>query len=449
MHPRKSGLPDQLVNGNTAGSASSSVRVQPPTIGVNLVAHFFSNFRWLAAGTFSAHAFLIVSTVYLARVLGNVGFGRLNFVQATVLYAMVLTDFNLPLYGMREIARPTRNPSELIAHIQALRSLFAVLVAGIGSAVVWFYVEPLEMRWLFVFSLVWLIPYSWSVDWAFRGLEKMAAAGLGTFLPNAFFATLVLVFVRGPDDLVRVPLYRAAGATLAGLILAFLLRRALPPGARFFTHFRPRLALYRAVLPLGLSSLLAQMSGNLGMVLLGLMDQSEVVGWYAAGYKLVMVFFAFNTLLAYTFLPQLSAAAGASGDFSRIFAAYRRVAALCSLALVLAVPFAPSVLVLLYGAEYAGGGRGFQLLLVYSAVAFMSAAYSVAHIALNRERVVLAASLMAAVITFALCCTLIPHFHVAGAAVALVVSESTMCGWLVFHFPRRTRGRASFNFGSS
>src|SRR5512138_3281627 len=87
----------------------------------------FKNVLQLAIGDFTAKSVSFVTLIYLARALGPVNYGTLEFGLAAVLYVLLLGDAGLEVWATRQAAQ-TRDQRLLAAQVIPLR----VILAGIA-----------------------------------------------------------------------------------------------------------------------------------------------------------------------------------------------------------------------------------------------------------------------------------------------------------------------------
>src|SRR5580700_5574738 len=84
------------------------------------------NFLFLSGGEFGAKLLTFASFTYLARTLGPVSYGSVEFTLAVMAFFTLPTDLGLGTFGAREIARnPTAAP-RLLREITGLRLFFSL-----------------------------------------------------------------------------------------------------------------------------------------------------------------------------------------------------------------------------------------------------------------------------------------------------------------------------------
>jgi O-antigen/teichoic acid export membrane protein len=266
-----------------------------------------------------------------------------------------------------------------------------------------------------------------------NGERRFAAESLGLSLYGVAKALGVVALLAG-------------GVTLEGALIVNALASVVACGysaARLSPQaFRPTLAaaepILRLALPTALFTLGAQLLGNLDLWFLKWVGavSDEAVGLYVAANRIAMLpnlaLFATTAIL----IPTVSRAASA-GDHAMVQQLVRGAARLLLLAVLPACAYlalrSGPIMVLVYGAEYAGGAL-YQSLLVlrfgFFGVLLMTACGVL--IALGEPRRAALEVLQLVVLAALLCLMLIPPFGAVGAAVASLAAVAVgvgLCGW--------------------
>lgn len=226
---------------------------------------------------------------YQIRVLGLDLFGMWMFAMAFVVVARICVNYGFDLTATRQVASDPQGSSlrlsELVADVTTARLLiwaasFAVLV-GLS-----FVVGPLgEVRLLLSFAFFILLGEALFPVWLFQGKEAM---GVITVLRlGSKLANLVLVFalVKGPNDLLLIPILEAASSLAAGvaaLAMArhrFGLRSVRPRLQRIGTQLRDGGHIFSATLAV-------QFYTTINTIALGFLMGPAAVGAYALAEKI-------------------------------------------------------------------------------------------------------------------------------------------------------------------
>lgn len=240
----------------------------------------------LQAGTY---LFPLLLVPYLIRALGLALFGTWMFALAFVVFARICVSYGFDLTATRQVAagasQSSQRLSEIVADVISARLIiwafsFAALMGA--SFVV---PELADVRLLMAIAFFILLGEALFPVWLFQGMETMGAITqlrLGAKLVNV---VLVLVLVKGPEDLLLVPLLEATTSLAAGvaaLALAwrrFRLHIVWPRLQRIVKQLRDGGHLFVAILA-------TQFYTTVNMIILGFVVGPAAVGAYSLADKI-------------------------------------------------------------------------------------------------------------------------------------------------------------------
>lgn len=246
---------------------------------------------------------------YLVRVLGLDVFGTWMFVFSFVVIARVCVSYGFDLTATRTVASIGRGDpaqlSSLLADIVLVRLLIWLATFAFAMALT-VPVEALrDLRPLMAIAFLILIGDVLLPVWLYQGLETMGTlvwVRLGAKLANL---ALVIAFVRGPEDVLLVPLLEAATAIAGGLIaLAIAARRfalvpALPHPSRIARQIKDGG-------PVFLATAAVQLYTTLNMIVLGFLAGPAAVGAYAIAEKVYVALRGLLTPFVQAIFPAMS-----------------------------------------------------------------------------------------------------------------------------------------------
>ena len=385
-----------------------------------------------------------LALVYLARTLGVEGFGRISFAQAIIVYFALLTHLGLMTLGTREIARDhgqIRVQVGLILSLRIALTIFSFLLLVIFALLVR---QATEVTVLIVLFGLTLFPASLILDWAFKGVERMEFVGLIEGIRSVFFIVPILLLVKRPSDIFRVPILLLVSTMLAALCLAFV-----------FSKWHGRISLginwrwwkstLLQALPLGLAFMMVQVYYFTDTVMLGFMKGEAAVGWYSAGYKIILFIQGLGGLFFESTFPVVSRfyqqapekLQGMIEDSVRLSAML--VIPLAVGGTVLAKPLVET----LYGPQYQNSVEPFRILLWSITVGIIGMNFGYSLMACNRDRQYMAAVLIGATANVILNLALIPRLSLIGAATAKLCTEILIFGFVFYGFMKVVRIRTA------
>lgn len=368
--------------------------------------------------------FPLILSMYLSRILGAEGMGEVAFGRNLVSYFTMFSGLGMMPYAMRELGKG-----------EETRGLFwelAVVSSGICAVSAAFCFLFLGLRYP-VEGYLWVLGLEavvmiFDVSWYFGGKEDFSCLAKKSVLEKVVTLGLVVVFVRGPEDLVGYCWILVGGKVLG---MAYALGQIGYFGPFLWDGVRAKGHL-RGALSLAVTGAAAGLYSRVDISKLGLLGSAESVGYYANAHKIVNIVLALSTAASAVFLPRLSREAGTE-NFERTLGLGLRTA------LVLAVPaavglwlVAEDVTVCLFGAAFLPGAGTLGIL---SAVVPVKAVcdmgcYQVL-VSRGREKVLPKAYLLACLVNVGGNLILIPKFSHVGAAWASLAGEVLVLAVLV------------------
>ena len=400
------------------------------------------NFLSLSAAQIMSQAILFLIIIYLARILGAAGFGKIAFAQAVVLYFSLLANLGLSTLGTREVARNRGEMDSYVGNILSLRLVLALLSFFLLFIFVGLIKKPTEVKYLIILFGLSLFPSASLLDWLFRGIEKMGSIGISRILDKLFYAGLIFFLVKDAKHIWVVPCLWLGGSLLASGFLVYVFTRQFGrPRLRFNLPFWKELA--RRALPMGAAFIMIQIYYNLDTVMLGFMRNDEVVGWYTAAYTVVLFVWAFIPIFINVIFPLMSKYHQQSKEKLRLV-----ISSATKLMSTIALPLgmggtilAKPIMSFLYGEKYINGVIAFQILIWAVVIISIRCTYEQSFLACNREKRYLLGVIVGASVNIVLNLILIPYFGLKGAAIATVISEFIFSLYMLAYFQilRRVR----------
>ncbi len=399
------------------------------------------NYLLLAAGECAAKLLAFLAYTYLGRTLGPERYGRLEFALAALVFFTLPVDFGLQDYGARQVARDPGRAGRLLDEIVGLRLLLALV--SLGALMLFALASPGEAKWLLATLGASLLAAPWLVQWMLQGHDRMPAVALVSVARLGVFAALALLLVGPKTPLPVVGLAECGAAVAAAAAGLFLIRQGLglPLPRPVFDWARLR-DHFREASPIGLSELCWAVLWYGATVLLGWMAPGEQLGWFGAAHRILMALHTFVWLYFFNLLPSLSRSAARPPLLQTLLRRSLAVAMPAGLGVALGLSaVARPLLALAYGERFAGAAPLFSILVWMLPVSLWSGHYRYTLIAGGRQRWLLAAAAVAALVALPLGALLIGRFGALGAAWSLLAALSVN-GVLAWAFVRRLLLRA-------
>jgi O-antigen/teichoic acid export membrane protein len=382
------------------------------------------NFLWLFIGEAAGNGLAFLSTIYLSRMLTDTGFGKLAFAQAVATYLILIVNSGLPTFGIREIAKFSEQVKEFFVNIVTLRLSFAIFVFIIFIVTIWQLRFPSEMKLLLTGTALWVYPQAIYSDFAFQGLEKMQFVAVGRALVQFLFLFSIFFFIKGSDDLTTVPLLRAGSELFTGVALLIIF--AILFGK--WTLKDIKIAVWKSYLKeawvIAASLILINIYYTFDTILLGLMDKPEVVGWYNAAYKVMMLFVGIAGLLQMAFAPFFASQKDNQKLFKRGMSGFAVILMSLS-ALICGTLFLGShdLIKFLYGNDYLKSIPIIRFLSIALIFIYLGTVFLAPLLFTGFQKYYLLSVLIGAVSNIILNLILIPIWSYKGAAIATISSN--------------------------
>ena len=368
----------------------------------------------------------LATIMLMTRHLGPQEFGYYRTVLTFIGFSAVLADSGIYMVVLREMSRPEGDKAGVAGTAIPWRLVSSVSVLTLACLLAQTFPYEPTVKWgMWIGAGIWTcIQAAELLVAVFQSVQKQGrnavAESLGALATLAGVALLISCKAGALGML---------AATLFGGLLALgvswgLARKLVP----FRLRWDPRA--WRSYVVLGLPMAGAQIVGMAILrgdsLVLTLFQPAAAVGLYGVSTKL----FELATSLAYMFggvmMPALTAAATRNSEaFPKVLGHTVDTAVIYGIGSILALaPFAPQVLTLVAGPEFAVGAPALVVIAVAVALAAISHVLRFALVACEQSRLVFKADALACAVGFAAYFALIPRYSLLGAAVGTVIAET-------------------------
>jgi O-antigen/teichoic acid export membrane protein len=395
------------------------------------------NYALLSAGEAISKIFAFLAFAYLARVLGPDTYGAVEFAIAITMFFNLVVEGGLGLLGAREIAKDEKSVKLLTSHIIVLRSLLAIgafLLLLIFVALSDKSGPEKHLVILYGLQLFWTPGL---LQWVFQGLDWMKWVAVFSAVRWLLFAGGIFILISEPKQVWQVPLIELGAIGLIVVLNVYVFRRFLG-GLMMKFNFSYGLRLVRQAIPIGLTQIMWGLKIYLPTIMLGLLIGGKDVGWFGAGYRIVLALHAFVWMYYFNIFPSISRYTKQSPESLQSFVG-RSLQLTSWLGIFIGIMgtlFAGPIISLVYGPQYSETALGFQYLIWLISFTLVSGHFMYILIAFNRQWLELLSASCGAVISVVLNLLLIPRYGFLGAAWTVLVAEAFVWA-LYYYFVRR------------
>lgn len=375
--------------------------------------------------TVSNVLFPLITSMYISRVLLPEGVGKVSYVQNVASYFVTFASLGLPAYGIREISKVRGNKKEedtLFSELFVI-NIISTTIAILGYIIIVFYNKGYSGDWLLscACGITVLLNYI-NIDWFFQGIEEYAYITVRSIVIKIVSLILLLIFVKDRNDYVLYALITSismGGNYIFNIIYSRNYIKFTFKNLNLKKHIKP-------VMLIAFTMFFGTIYSKIDISMLGAFSNSESVGYYTYGIKLLNLLLIVSTAITTTFLPRLSYYY--ENDKDKMFELLKKgFEILCFISIPMGVGVvlvADNLVSLLFGEYFyptAAVIRIFSVLVVLRSIGDLYC-YQLVYSTKN-EQVMLPASIIASIINVILNIILIPKYSYNGAAVASVISE--------------------------
>ncbi|MEO0106707.1 MAG: flippase [candidate division WOR-3 bacterium] len=381
------------------------------------------NFLYLFLSDAVSHLLGFIATVYIARILGIAGFGKISYGLTFLTYALLFGNLGLTTIGAREVAKNGNN-LKIISEILGLRFflaliIFTCLIAGILIIPG----DELSKKIIFFYSLT-LFPFAVLLEFVFQGREEMEYIGLGRLIQYSVYVGLLFLLIKNKEKILLIPFaYFISYLVVSVFMMIVFLNKYQEVRLRF--NLRAFSVLIITALPVGLATLTYQMAMNFAPLILGIFHHDVDVGYFSAGYKIVVFMLILERVAYYLFFPVLSRkSAETPHKLPETFVAFTQLLLLITVPItIIVLIIAPILIRVIYGAGYEPSVGIFRLLSLYFMIAPINTIWGYGLVALHQEREFFKVIGIISIINFILTSILGITFKGIGVGLAIFLSE--------------------------
>ena len=312
--------------------------------------------------------------IFLPRILGATAVGQFHLARSIWAIAGVFATFGMDMFLTKEISRNPGKLSDLFGVILVFRAFVFALSFGFVALYIQFAgydVETINVIYIIGLSGFFVL-FSGACRAALQGLERMEYISLADIIGKTVMTVGGLIFLFLGKGIVVISVVTIGASLVNLLIQGFYLKRLQP--IHFHFNWQATKLVIRSSFPYFLVSVFAVIYIQLDIVIISLLTDEEVVGWYAAADGL------FGTLLfipsifmtaVFPALTRLHVEEDEDNMLGKLMSKSFDFLALISIPMGLGVMvIANSIVVLLFGEEFINSGpvlatMGIVLILTY------------------------------------------------------------------------------------
>jgi len=367
-------------------------------------------------------------TIYLARYLGAIGFGKYSFVFAYIAFFGIISDIGLRAILVREMSRNSLITPKLIGNayiIKLILAVFAVVLPIIIISLASYPSDTITYVCIAAFTLPFM-SFSDLYTAIFQANLRMEYNVISKLTFKVLSAGLIFWIIFSRGTLTQIILALVFSEMVRTLISYSFSRKLVRP--QFEIDSGLWRYLFKEALPIALSSVIWIIYYQIDIVMLSPMQGDAAVGVYSAAHKLFEPFSLIPMALMTSLFPVMSKAFKTSRE--RLIKSYRLgIKYLLIMALPIAIGTAllsDKIILLIYGAEFAESATVLQILIWALVFNFVNSLLLHLLISIDEQKLNTLSTGICAIVNIALNFILIPILSYNGAAIATVATHAVL-----------------------
>lgn len=371
----------------------------------------------------------LITTPYLARVIGANGIGQYSFANSITYYFVMFIMLGLNNYGNRTIASVRDDHQSLktaFSEIYCMQLIVGIIVSFLYILFCCLFYRNSLIQWIF---FIYIITAVVDINWLFFGLEKFRITATRNAIIKIFITASIFIFVKSENDLVIYIILSLCGTLISNLILwPFALKQVGIVRVDILEsikhHLIPNLVLFIPIVAVSLYKYMDK-------IMLGYMSNTEQVGFYEYSEKIILIPIALVNSLGIVMLPKMSnLVATHKSESEKTYISYSIIFAsmlsssMCFGIMGLAKEFVP----FFYGKGFDACTLLYYILLPSCCfIAFSNIIRTQYLIPHKLDRIYIKSVILGAVVNLVANYLLIWKFQAAGAAIGTLLAEIVVC----------------------
>lgn len=249
----------------------------------------------------------LIFTASFARYFGDAAFGKYSFALAFTSLFAILLDLGFNELAIREISRDKKIAGKYIGNIMIIKILLTIFFIFIISIIINILQYPSDTKTIVYIlgSYTILISFGQLFRAVFHGFEKMEYNSLLTIIEKIIIVSIGLILI-----FLQYELFQVVSVYLVGGIFDFIFGMLFTIKRFTKPKFEIDIAFWKSTIisaiPFSLTFIFVNIYNKIDTVMLSIMINDAVVGWYNAAYRLVINLNVLPSVLILALYPVLS-----------------------------------------------------------------------------------------------------------------------------------------------
>lgn len=246
----------------------------------------------------------LITTPYIARVIGPEGVGIQSYTYSIANYFLLFAMIGINNHGSRSIAMVRDNKEELsrtffsIYSLQVITSIFIAI-----CYLVYIIFIAKEYKVFFWIQMIYVISAAFDINWFFFGMEQFKLTVIRNTAIKLLSVCSIFLFVKEYSDLYIYSLIIAGSALISQLVLWKFVRKFISftkvSLENIKNQIKPILILFIPVIAISIYKIMDK-------IMIGSMSSVTQVGFYENSEKIINIPLGIITALGTVMLPRIS-----------------------------------------------------------------------------------------------------------------------------------------------
>lgn len=261
------------------------------------------------------------------------------------------------------------------------------------------------------------------LDWFFQGIEKMEVLAIRQLITGLVNLIGVMILVHNPEDVIIALLINSAAAVINAIWMVLYYTKAV--GKISFSFDIPLWKkMIKPAIPITFSNFFVTLLNTFNILILGIyFTDASLAGQYNTAFKIMVFTILPTAVIQGAFFPVLSKSFGTT-DFIRVAKKYSVLIFITGAILSVGFyTFADYIIITAFSAEYTPAIEIMKILMLTAFIVYVNTSLAPQLIAIKKEKSMMYAMGVGAIISVTLNIVLIPNYGAIGAAWVTVFSE--------------------------
>lgn len=375
----------------------------------------------------------LITTPYLARVLGPKGVGINSFTNSVIQYFILFGGIGIGLYGNRQIAFVRDSKEKMSQTFYEIFFMRMVTISISCVAFIIFIVISDQYRNYYLAQSISLIAAAFDISWFFMGIENFAVTVLRNFIVKIVTLISIFLFVKSYENLNLYIMILSLSLLFGNLTLFPSLHRYIKSpkwkDLNIWRHLKPSMLLF-------VPQIATQLYLVLNKTMLGVMNSVQATGYFDQSDKMIKLILAIVTASGTVMLPRV-AHTFANGEHNKskeyLYGSFSFVTTIAIPMMFGLVAVAPKFVPLFFTNKFI---NVVPIMIIESIVILLIAWSNVVGmqylLPTNQARAYTISVILGAIINLIANIPLILIYGAVGAAISTVLSESTVTIYQLF-----------------